>query len=155
MLNNDIYGDVASTSTEYVELQAGTYYVKVSPKRTYNAVYAIQIEEYHDHVGTWVTTTETTCTENGSSERVCTKCGYIDYQTHEAQGHVFGEELVTKKSGMFNKGEKVKICALCGERETRTTASKIWILPIIIVGVAIVAFGVFNYIKALKKKEET
>jgi len=148
----NIAGNVGSTATEYIDLDAGVYYVKVQPSTLSGKIYTLQVNEQHDHKGEWVTIEAPTCTTAGSRERVCTQCGLEQTEVVEALGHSFDEGKETKAAGIFNKGEITRTCTTCGEQSIEETGSKIWILPIIIVGAVIVIIGVVNYVRIIKKK---
>lgn len=150
--STNIPGNVASTATEYITLDAGVYYVKVQASSRSGATYTLQVNEQHDHRGEWVTIEAPTCTTAGSRERVCTQCGLEQTEVVEALGHSFDEGKETKAAGIFNKGELTRTCTTCGEQSIEETGSKIWILPIIIVGAVIVIIGVVNYVRIIKKK---
>ena len=66
-----------------------------------------------------------TCTKAGtSSYEYCTVCGYrTEPLPITAIGHSFGDWTVAKKATCTEAGTEERICAACGEKETRTTAA--------------------------------
>lgn len=66
----------------------------------------------------------TTCTEDGLASQTCTACGYVNYITYEATGHVKGEWKTEIEPTCEEDGSEVKKCLECGETlETRKVAA--------------------------------
>lgn len=63
----------------------------------------------------WQEATEATCTTPAQSSRVCSVCGYTEYNvTQEALGHKFGNWAITAtENGMVRS----RICVECDEKE--------------------------------------
>lgn len=74
-----------------------------------------------DHVcefGEWITTVESTCTEEGVEERSCL-CGKKESNIINATGHNFGEWETIENATIISEGLKERICQ-CGEKETQS-----------------------------------
>ena len=70
-------------------------------------------EECSHTFGNWTVTKEALC-EDGSRERICTKCQEKEVQILDAtQDHVYGEWTIVKKSSCQNGEERRKECKTC------------------------------------------
>ncbi|MDE6722845.1 MAG: hypothetical protein K2J55_01465, partial [Eubacterium sp.] len=58
-----------------------------------------------------------TCTEPGSSHRICSGCGYKEEETIETKGHSYGETMV-KEATCEEDGYSYHTCTVCGYTET-------------------------------------
>ena len=145
-------GDTETATSEYKDVIAGTYYLKVAPYSYSGVDYSLRIIEYHDHTGQWVEKVVPTCTTAGSEERICTICGNVETRDVAALGHDYGEGVHTKDATIIHTGEITYTCSRCGDSYIEKDKSKVWILPVIIVGAVVVLFGVINYIRMMKKK---
>ena len=153
VMRTDFVGNETSMQTEAVALSAGTYYVRVT-KASYLAgvEYGIVVTEKHDHTGAWETTVAPTCTEEGSRERVCTKCGRVETEAVEALGHSFDEGVEVRAASAVSGGEILHTCTVCGETEISETPSFWWVIPAVIAVAVIFGFGIVNYIRMIKRK---
>lgn len=73
-------------------------------------------ENNSDHAhkfGSWMVTTQATCTEDGIKTREC-DCGYTERAAIPASGHKWDEGKVTKEAADNAAGEKTFICLSCG-----------------------------------------
>lgn len=62
----------------------------------------------------WKVVTAATCSEDGSEERVCSKCGYKDTRTSEAIGHKWGKEKeIVQQATCKEQGKKAIVCERC------------------------------------------
>ena len=59
------------------------------------------------NMGQWKTQREATCTSIGYRVRVCSLCGYIEYNFIEENGHSWNK-------GQITNGIKIKDCTVCG-----------------------------------------
>ena len=76
----------------------------------------------HTHTyGEWKTIKATTCTVDGSEERIC-ECGETQTQTVFATGHNYGEWCVVKEATCTEAGEKERFCE-CGEMQSQTISA--------------------------------
>ncbi|MBQ8351613.1 MAG: leucine-rich repeat domain-containing protein [Clostridia bacterium] len=66
-------------------------------------------------VENWATTTEATCTENGTEAGVCIVCNERQERPITAHGHSFAIWTVTQESTCAVKGSKKSTCTICGE----------------------------------------
>ena len=66
--------------------------------------------------GDWKTTTEATCTTDGSKTRTCADCGYVQTSKINAFGHSYGDWVITTKQTCTTAGERTKTCATCGNK---------------------------------------
>ena len=62
---------------------------------------------------------EATCTEDGTREKYCTKCNYVDPQTIYAS-HNWTQETVVKQSTCTENGTAIYKCSVCGKTDERT-----------------------------------
>lgn len=72
--------------------------------------------------GSW-TTTEATCTQDGSRTRTCADCGAVETQAIPATGHTWGEWTVTTPATCTEAGVETRTCTVCSETETRGIAA--------------------------------
>ena len=69
---------------------------------------------------------EATCTKTGLTEgKHCSACGVVLVAQKEilAKGHTYGNWIQTKEADAINKGEKIRICTTCGQKEVQNSAS--------------------------------
>lgn len=145
----------ADAASDYIDADNGTYYLKVYCSTSYShsgSTYSIVVTEQHDHAGTWEKTTPPTCTVDGVETRVCTICGTSETREVTALGHTRNNGRIIKKTTIFQVGEIEYTCTVCGEKEIVKDKSKVWVLPVIIVGAILVVIGLINYVKMMKKK---
>ena len=143
----------SSQPTGFVKLSAGTYYIKVVHSGS-GMNYSLCVTEPHEHEGVWETTVEPTCTNHGTQSKVCTICSCILTKKIDPLGHTFDDKGVrTKKTTLTQNGEILHTCSTCGAQYTVEDASKKWILPVICVVAVLAPLGIFNYIRAAKKKK--
>ena len=62
--------------------------------------------------------------------------------------------IYTKETTIVKIGEIEKTCTICGEKTTKKDFSKVWILPVIILGAVGIIIGIINYIKMMKKNRK-
>lgn len=67
--------------------------------------------------------------------------------------HIRDNGKIVKKTTIFQVGEIEYTCTFCGEKEIVKDKSKVWILPVIIVGAVLAVIGLINYVKMMKKKD--
>ena len=70
-------------------------------------------------------TTEATCTEAGVKTYTCTVCGYEKTEEIPAAGHKFGSWKTVSKATVFAPKKQERTCSNCGEKETRSSGSKL------------------------------
>lgn len=145
-----VAGNVLSTSGDYFEITPGDYYIKIETASHSNKTYTLTFDKFHEHVGDWVKTTPTACTEGGTESRTCTICGLVETRDVLPTGHNYSDEYIVKTT-IFKVGTIKHTCLVCGDSYTVEDKSKVWILPVIIVGVIVGIFGLINYIKMMKK----
>lgn len=143
----DIPGNTLATTTEYLDLAQGTYYLLVSPVSFNNATYAIQISEEHEHTGEWVQLQAPTCTGEGLREKTCTHCGFKETEPIKPLGHSLNEGEKTKSEGLFNDGEMVCECTVCGEEVVEVIEGYQWVLPTVIGAVIVISIVVSIVVK--------
>ena len=97
-----------------------------------------------------------TCLEDGTLNKVCSHCNDTIEEVIPAKGHTEGGFEITKKSGLFTKGEQVKKCTDCGEiLDTEVIDSQYPISVLyIIMGAVLVLAGVVAIVVARKKKHK-
>lgn len=73
----------------------------------------------HTHAyGSWTTTKQPTCTEQGMQKRACTVCGVEQTEQIQALGHNYGDPIVTVATTCLQKGTKISRCSRCGDRKS-------------------------------------
>ena len=68
----------------------------------------------------WTTKKAATCTEDGSEERKCSKCGEKEQRAATATGHSYGSWSTTKQATCDTNGVKTRKCSKCSKEETET-----------------------------------
>ena len=66
------------------------------------------------------------CTEKGyTGDRICSVCGHVGERGQDipAKGHAWGGWTLTQEAGCFHDGAEKRLCAACGEAETRAVAA--------------------------------
>lgn len=110
------------TSSTLSVSESGSYTVKVIASdgqivsaEAESAASEVTITE-HSYVDT---VTPPTCTEQGYTTHTCSICqdSYVDTYV-DANGHSYGEWVVTKPATETEKGEKQRTCSVCGDVET-------------------------------------
>jgi hypothetical protein len=71
----------------------------------------------------WTTKKAATCTEDGSEERKCSKCGEKEQRAATATGHSYGSWSTTKQATCDTNGVKTRKCSKCSKEETETIAA--------------------------------
>ena len=75
-----------------------------------------------DHTwGSWHTTSNATCTESGSAERSCTRCGKTETKTLSAIGHNWSAWETRYDANCTDEGRLERYCSNCGSIEAYTT----------------------------------
>ena len=73
----------------------------------------------HEHsFGEWKTVTEASCDKEGKRERTC-KCGEKETEIIPKVSHSYEYEI-TKKATYTERGERVGICSICGDKKTES-----------------------------------
>lgn len=70
--------------------------------------------------GEWTTIEEATCTSIGYGIRVCSACGYKDYEFTRAKGHYFDRGITLKEATCTEDGYKQYICYDCNAVKAET-----------------------------------
>ncbi len=148
-----VYGNSDKTS-DFITLSAGVYYIKITDGFYHSPLtYSFSVTVKHDHVGIWTVTTPPTCIASGTETKICTVCGHSETREVPMTEHTRDNGKIVKKTTIFQIGEIEYTCTFCGEKEIVKDKSKVWVLPVIIVGVVVVVIGLINYIKMMKKKD--
>ena len=88
LLTLNCKGNVTSSTSEYVTVPSGTYYVRIGDDYYSGANYSLTVQEKHDCSGSFTIVKDPTCTEVGSKEKNCSICGkLLDTQSIPANGH--------------------------------------------------------------------
>lgn len=123
-------GDTASSTSDYMYLSAGEYYIQVKTASYYsNAEYSLCVMEKHDHCGEWSYSVAPTCEASGTETRTCEICGTIETREVSPTGHHY-ESTTIKNASLTEKGEVVYCCVDCGASYTEEPIAKWWILII-------------------------
>ncbi len=80
------------------------------------------VVEHVHNFSEWQVTTAATCTKDGVESRGCV-CGAIETRTIKATGHQFGEWKTVREPTDYLAGKEERVCAVCGEKETRKIPS--------------------------------
>ncbi len=72
--------------------------------------------------GSWTTSKNATCTENGTQQRKCSICGYTETQNINKLGHNLGNWTTSKNPTCTADGSKIRKCSICGKTETAAIA---------------------------------
>jgi len=109
-------GNVSSSTSEYLSVSSGTYYISITDYYYVGTDYILTIQEKHDCVGTFVTTKEPTCTEAGTQDQICSICGkMLDTQVAPATGHSSDNWEIEKEATCDTDGKRHGTCQVCGE----------------------------------------
>lgn len=76
--------------------------------------------------GPWIETKEATCTGKGSKKRVCSTCGFTEYQDVNASGHVWKDSYtVDKVATCTTDGSQSIHCTKCSAiKDSQTISAK-------------------------------
>lgn len=158
LINVGSYTGAGQSADGTVTLKANsTYYFKAYLNDDGVGSYSFKLSqcvEGHTPSGVWSTTVEPTCFTNGEKCQSCSVCGeVVETQEIEALGHDFSNKETVKEATLISLGEKKATCSRCGEVEYSKDWSKVWILPVIIVGGILVLIGIINYARAFSKSK--
>jgi hypothetical protein len=107
-----------------MELEAGTYYVKVSDwldADWVDAPYQLKISNTHQCHGEWTTKINVTCETDGLRERICDVCSrVIEQKTIQAIGHNWGKQEILTAPTCTDSGKEVQTCQVCSYTKERT-----------------------------------
>lgn len=156
LLDLGYYTSADSSIGETITLKGGrTYYAIAYLNDDGTGAYSFIISQCvdgHDVSDDWTTVKEPTCTEKGEKAKLCRVCGQAQ-ETKEikANGHELREKIIKVPGTWISLGETVAICDICGEFVYGRDWSKIWIIPAIVLGIALVVFGVINYFRTYRR----
>lgn len=103
------------TVPEKIELVCATGY----RKKTGEKDVLLEITLCHTHL--WESATkEPTCTKEGYVRKSCAQCGAMIETVLPATGHTYGAYAISAAATIFEAGEEVRVCSVCGARETKT-----------------------------------
>ena len=91
-----------------------------------NVTFVGDLKPKHDcgmdgHIwGEWNIVAESTCTEEGKEERVCTICGETDTQGIPALGHDMSEWKTVVEPTCTEEGKMESVCSRCGKTDTQS-----------------------------------
>ena len=116
LLTLNCKGNVTSSTSEYVTVPSGTYYVRIGDDYYSGANYSLTVQEKHDCSGSFTIVKDPTCTEVGSKEKNCSICGkLLDTQSIPANGHSCNNWVIDKEATCSSEGKRHCICSVCGE----------------------------------------
>ena len=108
-------GNNPAMTTEYIQLNAGTYYIKINPNYFSTASYTLTAIERHDCKGEFSVTKAPTCTDAGVEERLCTVCGKsLETKAVPAKGHTSDNWIIDVQPTCNSEGKKHGECTVCG-----------------------------------------
>ncbi len=156
LLDVGYYTEAGASHEGVVTLNANsTYYAVAYLNDDGTGSYSFKISQCadgHAPSAAWVTTKDPTCTGAGERTKYCSVCKEIlETEQVDAKGHSLGKWKIKVPATWISLGEKEAECEVCGEIETGRDWSKVWILPVIILGAIILIIGVVNYIKSFKR----
>lgn len=101
-----------------------------------------------DHITSPHTSQEATCTEEGLVYMFCHSCGkYVSIEHIAPLGHDYKKTVITQPSPVAVGKIKYE-CALCHDGFTVSDMSLIWVIPVSVIGAALMTVGIVNYIRA-------
>ncbi|MDE5667881.1 MAG: leucine-rich repeat domain-containing protein, partial [Clostridia bacterium] len=77
--------------------------------------YSVTAEKCDHSFGEWTEVLETTCTQVGCSSRECSKCGFVQYEFTECNGHDWGDGVLVIQQDCVNHGLIISTCETCGQ----------------------------------------
>lgn len=90
--------------------------VSVTGNATYTAYFEPDQSSCTHIYNGWITDDKPTCTSQGSKHRVCSKCGYVDYDSIPILPHQYdGNWVIDEQSTCDTNGSKHRVCTLCHE----------------------------------------
>lgn len=73
-------------------------------------------------------------------------------QLNECSEHLLDSGIETKKATIISFGEKAYTCEICGATVLESDRHLVWVLPVICgVGAIVLAIGIINYVRIIKK----
>lgn len=92
-------------------------YITVKKGKTYSFKFTIPVKvvckKGSHKYSKWKITKQATCTEYGSKERKCSKCGDVEVKYIETLPHKYSEWKVTKPATCKEEGERSRVCSIC------------------------------------------
>ncbi|MGN1452173.1 MAG: bacterial Ig-like domain-containing protein, partial [Eubacteriales bacterium] len=110
--------EVSTGSTD----DKGYQTVQVTYQNSKGFVYSFFTVQYNHSFGSWKTTAEPTCTENGQKSRECV-CGYTEHTDIAATGHQWDGGKVTTNPTETSTGVKTFTCTTCKATRTEVIAA--------------------------------
>ena len=104
-------------------LTQGVYLVNIraleeTTPSTFTISFAQTCMDGHTY-GEWRTTKKATCATEGTKERTCTECGYVETDIILATGqHTYSEEVKRVESTCTTQGYVIRKCATCDKTQT-------------------------------------
>ncbi|MBE6706308.1 MAG: hypothetical protein E7577_01555 [Ruminococcaceae bacterium] len=116
VLSFNCKANVTSSSSEYVSVPSGTYYIRITDDYYSGANYSLTVQEKHDCSGSFKTVKDPTCTDTGVQEKNCSICGkLLDTQTIPANGHNCDAWIIDKEATCSSEGKRHSTCEVCSE----------------------------------------
>lgn len=108
------------------------------------------IEITHEY-GEWSVTKEPACETEGEESRVCNKCQFVDTKPIDALNHKYGELTVVSGNMLIPPIVREKTCSVCDSVAQYQDWSYVWVTVLAAVGCVLAIFGLFNYVKMMRK----
>ena len=158
-------GHIASAETSEFglsDLDPGTYYLKISNAVGGNpllnvfsdALYAITfVPTCVEHPAcTQYVYTRPTCTEPGEIISICDECKTtVSLDEIEPEGHTWGEWKTTREATWLQTGEWTRTCPACGETESEKILTFAWVMPSMVLALAVMIAGLIFFLVNLKR----
>ena len=89
------------------------------PSRSSSSKSTEKTSSYHSHTfGSWTTTKQATCVEEGEQVRVCSICGIEQFRTIARTDHQWGDWQMQVAPSCVEEGRRIKECVVCGVTST-------------------------------------
>lgn len=103
------------------------------------------------HEGEWVEVRASTCNVAGKEDLVCNVCNEVyDSRSLPLTNHTYEVEQI-KKPSVVAAGENKFSCSICGDTYSESDKSLLWVLPTVVGVAVVVAIGIINYVRVVKK----
>lgn len=147
-------GYICTDEVEMPDLNAGTYYLKIS-EPTGSPMFSFSDANYYitfmpeciEHPSTTQYFYKIpTCKEVGEAVDVCDECRtVIPVDEIKPLEHKWGEWTITKEASITSAGEKSRNCLNCDEVQYGVVGTYIWVIPLAVIELILVLAGVIYF----------
>ena len=115
LLSINCQGNVTESTTEYITLDSGTYYVRITKDYYAGDTYTLTVMEKHDCTGVFAMVTPPSCLNDGVKQKHCEICKkLLETAAIPATGHTVGDWIVDVAATCELDGMKHGTCSACG-----------------------------------------